>query len=158
MRIWHVKFFGSRVIFWNNAPQFFSFFFKQGLTSAGRNSALKTPYPPLPYIFWKLWTCSFTWNHPIYDIPIQRRRRRDSATPVNSDFEGPKSRLHSKISWMSARDHIIISNYRRPMDAILFPKPTFVQNSGLDARKDHKHDKSFHYLCHCTPLKYVQTL
>ena len=72
MRIWHVKFFGSRVIFWNNAPQFFSFFFKQGLTSAGRNSALKTPYPPLPYIFWKLWTCSFTWNHPIYDIPIQK--------------------------------------------------------------------------------------
>ena len=74
------------------------------------------------------------------------------------DFEGPKSRLHNKISWMSAGDHIITSNYRRPMDAILFPKPTFVQNSGLDARKDHKHDKSFHYLCHCTPLKYVQTL
>ena len=47
MRIWHVKFFGSRVIFWNNAPQFFSFFFKQGLTSAGRNSPrLKNSLPP----------------------------------------------------------------------------------------------------------------
>ena len=29
-------------------PVFF-FFFKQGPTSAGRNSAFKTPYPPLPY-------------------------------------------------------------------------------------------------------------
>ena len=36
------------------------------------NSTFKTPYPPLPYIFWKLWTCSFTWNRPIYDIPIQK--------------------------------------------------------------------------------------
>ena len=45
------------------------------------NSTFKTPYPPLPYIFWKLWTCSFTWNHPIYDIPIQMRRQRDSVTP-----------------------------------------------------------------------------
>ena len=54
-------------------PHFwFQFFSKRGSTSAGRNSALKTPYPPLPYIFWKLWTCSFTWYHPIYDIPIQK--------------------------------------------------------------------------------------
>ena len=85
-----------------HAPKFFSSFFKWGSTSVGHNSALKTPYPPLPYIFWKLWTCSFTWNHPIYDIPIQRRRRRDSATPVNSDFEGPKLRLHCKISYFQS--------------------------------------------------------
>ena len=33
---------------------------------------LKTPYTPLPYMFWKLWTCSFTWNRPIYDIHVQK--------------------------------------------------------------------------------------
>ena len=38
-----------------------------------RPSALKTPYLPLPYIFWKLWTCSFIWYHPIYDIPIPEK-------------------------------------------------------------------------------------
>lgn len=27
---------------------------KRGSTSAGRNSALKTPFPPLAYIFWTL--------------------------------------------------------------------------------------------------------
>ena len=48
------------------------FFLKQGSTSAGCKSALKTLYPPLPYIFWKLWTCSFTWYHPIYVIPIEK--------------------------------------------------------------------------------------
>jgi len=37
-----------------------------------RNSALQTLYPPLPYIFWKLGTCSFTWYHPIYVIPIEK--------------------------------------------------------------------------------------
>ena len=37
-----------------------------------QNQALLTTYPPLPYIFWKLWTCSFTWYHPIKDIPIQK--------------------------------------------------------------------------------------
>ena len=33
---------------------------KQGSTSAARNSALKTPHPPLPYIFWTVWTWGFT--------------------------------------------------------------------------------------------------
>ena len=45
---------------------------KQGSTSAARNSALNTPYPPLPYIFWTAWTWGFTRYHPKYTIPIQK--------------------------------------------------------------------------------------
>ena len=41
-------------------------------TSAARTSALKTPYPPLPYIFWTVWTWGFTRWHPKYTIPIQK--------------------------------------------------------------------------------------
>ena len=44
---------------------------KWGSTSAARNSALKTPYPPLPYIFWTVWTWGFTRYHLKYTIPIQ---------------------------------------------------------------------------------------
>ena len=46
--------------FFLTAPLGPDFFLKRGSTSAGCKSALKTLYPPLPYIFWKLWTCSFT--------------------------------------------------------------------------------------------------
>ena len=33
------------------------------------NSALNTRYPPLPYIFWTLWTWGFTRYHLTYTIP-----------------------------------------------------------------------------------------
>ena len=60
----------KRRIFWCNAPYpkigGVSLFrntangsqqiLKRGSTSAGHNSALNTPYPPLAYIFWTPWT------------------------------------------------------------------------------------------------------
>ena len=36
------------------------------------NSALNTRYPPLPYIFWTLWTWGFTRYHLMYTTPIQK--------------------------------------------------------------------------------------
>ena len=45
---------------------------KWGSTSAARNLALKTSYPPLPYIIWSVWTRGFTRYHPKYTIPIQK--------------------------------------------------------------------------------------
>ena len=49
-------FFGSRNFFWYTALwSVFCLFLKQGSTLT------KTPYPPLPYIFWTLWTCS-SWD------------------------------------------------------------------------------------------------
>ena len=38
----------------------------------GHNPALQTLYPPLPYIFWTVWTWGFTRWHPKYTIPIQK--------------------------------------------------------------------------------------
>ena len=58
--------------FFLTAPLGPDFFLKLGSTSAGCKSALKTLYPPLPYIFWKLWTCSFTRYRPIYVIPMEK--------------------------------------------------------------------------------------
>lgn len=72
---YHKKFYGfpknCKTCLWHRTPVLFLFLNRES-TSAGRNSALNTPHPPLPYIFWKHWTCSFTWYHPIYDIPIQK--------------------------------------------------------------------------------------
>ena len=45
---------------------------KRGSTSAACNLALKTPYPPLPYIFWTVWTWGFTRYHLLYTIPFQK--------------------------------------------------------------------------------------
>ena len=45
---------------------------KRGSTWAARNSALKTPYPPLPYIIWTLWTWGFTRYHVLYTIPFSK--------------------------------------------------------------------------------------
>ena len=40
-------------------------------SSAGCNSALKTPYPPLPYNLLSLYTRGFTWYHSIKAIHIK---------------------------------------------------------------------------------------
>ena len=48
---------------------------KRGSTSAPHNSALKTPYPPLPYIIWTAWTWGFTTYHKAYTIPIKKLRK-----------------------------------------------------------------------------------
>ena len=42
---------------------------KRGSPWAARNSALNTPYPPLPYIIWTLWTWGFNRYHQMYTIP-----------------------------------------------------------------------------------------
>ena len=44
------------------------------------NLALKTPYPPFPYIFWTLWTWGFTRYHLMYTIPIKNWANHDEAT------------------------------------------------------------------------------
>ena len=48
---------------------------KWGSTSAGRNSTLKTPYPPLPYIFWTVWTGGVTRYQLKYTIPIKKNEK-----------------------------------------------------------------------------------
>ena len=40
--------------------------------SATRNSALKTPYPPLPYIFWTVRTRGFSTSHKKNSTPIKK--------------------------------------------------------------------------------------
>ena len=45
---------------------------KGGSTSVACNSASKTSYPLLPYIFWTLWTWGFTKKHAKHTIPIQK--------------------------------------------------------------------------------------
>ena len=64
-----------------------------------------------------------TWNHPIYAIPIKKIWVNCvSSTLVNSDFEGPKSRLHSKINYFQslsdfsnfyAWNHIVCHKYAK---------------------------------------------
>ena len=55
-----------RAVIWSSK------FSKGSSTSAVRNLPFKTPQPPLPYIFWTLWTSGFTWYHQIYGMPIQK--------------------------------------------------------------------------------------
>ena len=49
------------------------FFWKIGSTSAARNSAWNTLYPPFLHIFWTVWMWRFTWRHPKYTIPMKKK-------------------------------------------------------------------------------------
>ena len=98
---------------------------KRGLTSAGRNSALKTPYPPLPNIFWTLWTWGFTRYHLMYSIPIEKIEQIAIELSVFwaffGDFWGREPDLHSEFSDFQnlsvfsnflAWNHIVCHRYR----------------------------------------------
>ena len=49
------------------------FLLNEGPPLAARNSASKTPFPLLAYIFWATWTWGLTRYHLIYAIPIYKR-------------------------------------------------------------------------------------
>ena len=69
-----------------------------------RNTTSRTPFSPLPYLSWTLWTWGFTWHLQIYGIPFKKGANRDSPTRFLSDlfecfwwFFGVKSHCMSLI-------------------------------------------------------------
>ena len=75
---------------------------KIGSTLAALNSALKTPYSPLPYIFWILWTWGITRYHLIYTIPVKKKLSQ-------SRWSDPIFGLVWAISELGSPVHIVIS-------------------------------------------------
>ena len=59
-KLWEIHFFV--------APHYLAIFFKRGSTSAARNSALNTLYPPLAYTFWLVWTWELGWTENFFWI------------------------------------------------------------------------------------------
>ena len=109
---------------------------KRRSTSAARNSALNTPYPPLPYIFWTLWTWGFTRYHLTYTIPVKKIEQIaiewSAFWATFDDFWGREPRLYSEIcdfqnlsvyNQFSASNHIVCHRYKYEKVHNTFFKP-----------------------------------
>ena len=85
----------------------------------------KTLNPPLPYIFWSVWTWGFTRWHPKYTIPIQKFEYIAIEWSIFwaffGDFWGREPDLHSEFSDFQnlsvfsnflAWNHIVCHRYR----------------------------------------------
>ena len=130
-----------RIVIFCDTTIWFRKILERWSSSAGCNSALKTPYPPLPYNLLSLYTSGFTWYHSIKAIHIK-------IIPSKLEVAPNALKMSEWVTgwvtgWMDTPLVLIMIIITSHLAGVLYSKRTFEMGAGKEEQPQVVFDINF---------------